>query len=359
MKKSEKHARLLISGIEGIGARKFKKILKYSPSIAAFLRGGYRNSPILTNAHKAQIAERVSNNWVDMHLTKLEKFSISYVVLGMNSYPPRLMNIYDPPGVLYYKGNLRLACSSRCISIVGTRKMSPYGQRSAKQLGRELAGRGWVVVSGMALGVDCTAQQAVIENSGKTIAVLAGSVHESSPSRNRRIYEAILEKGLVVSEYPPGDDVFASNFIQRNRIISGLAEGVVVVEAGEKSGALSTARFALDEGREVFALPGSIFSPTSLGVHKLIQQGEAKLIMNVEDILNEFPHLHKPSREKKLELSGVEKLITNLVLSEPQSVDQIFESMSIPIEKLLPLLTKMELERKVTKDLMGKYYSNI
>lgn len=360
MKTAEIHARILLSRIDGVGARTFQKILSKNPSLYTFLkRGEYRNVRFLKNKQIAMITKRFKDDWVAHHLEDIAKYSISYTVFGMDSYPPRLKNIYDPPALLYYKGDLGIACSSRCLAIVGTRKMSAYGQRVATHLATELAQHNWVIVSGMAFGIDCTAQQAVLDVSGKTIAVLAGSVHTSSPPRNNALYKQVVKSGLVISEYPPGDEIYASNFIQRNRIIAGLADGVVVIEAGKKSGALSTASFALEGGREVFALPGSIYSPQSTGTHQLIQKGEAKLIHDLGDILNEFPHTHHLKTKSTVILTDLEKQLTNLVLSEPRSVDQIIESISMPVEKLLSLLTKMELEGKVTKDLLGKYYSNI
>lgn len=205
------------------------------------------------------------------------------------SFPKLLSQIHDPPKKLYCRGNISLLNSS-CFAVVGTRKLTSYGKETAQQIVRDLANNGFTVVSGLALGVDAIVHQATLDCGGKTIAVLGGGVSDKNigPRTNFALAQSILKNnGLLVSEYSDKEEVFASNFAIRDRIISGLSKGVLVVEADEKSGALITAKCALDQNRDVFAVPGSILSSKSAGPNILIQNG-AKLVMNAYDIINEY-----------------------------------------------------------------------
>lgn len=203
------------------------------------------------------------------------------------AYPERLKNIYDPPVLLYWKGQLPRFDEEAAVAVVGTRSCTPYGVRTARRLGREFAEQGALVVSGMAAGIDGAAHSGALEGGGVTAAVLGCGVDVIYPQENRRIYEDIAATGVLLSEYPPGTEAVGRHFPIRNRIISGLSLATVVVEAPEKSGALITANTALEQGREVFAVPGAIDAPTSRGCNELIREG-AGLVRESWDVLESF-----------------------------------------------------------------------
>ena len=202
-------------------------------------------------------------------------------------YPPLLREIPDPPLVLHYSGDRSLLARAG-VAIVGSRRATPYAINVAAHLTRPLADAGLVIVSGLARGVDAAAHTAALDARGATIAVLGTGIDVIYPRSNARLFERIAERGLIVSEFSPGTPPLAANFPMRNRLISGLTSGTVVIEATSRSGSLITARMAAEQGREVFAVPGSIFSPASEGTHRLIQYG-AKLVHDVNDIVEELP----------------------------------------------------------------------
>lgn len=217
-----------------------------------------------------------------------DKLHIQIVTLADTAYPDILRRIPDPPLVLYVKGTLPDLEGAPGVGIVGTRKATPYGVMAAAEFGKGLARAGFTVVSGMALGADAAAARGALEAGGKTIAVLAGGLNICYPPQNNFLMGDILLAGAVVSENPPGTGHDGFRFPIRNRIISGLSRGVLVVEAPVRSGALITAHLALDQGREVFAIPGGIHAPNSAGCNGLIRDGEAALVMRPEDIVREL-----------------------------------------------------------------------
>ncbi|OGN01195.1 MAG: DNA protecting protein DprA [Candidatus Yanofskybacteria bacterium RIFCSPLOWO2_02_FULL_43_10] len=242
---------------------------------------------------------------------------IVQVDFGKESFSKLLSQIHDSPKQLYCRGNISLLNSS-CFAVVGTRKLTSYGKETAQQIVRDLANNGFTIVSGLALGIDAVAHQATLDCGGKTIAVLGGGVGDKNigPRTNFALAQSILKNdGLLVSEYSERETIFASNFAARDRIISGLSLGVLVIEADEKSGALITAKCALDQNRDVFAVPGSVLSPKSAGPNALIQNG-AKLVVNAYDIINEYhENLQLFSENKKMVLTQnpTEKKIVNLL----------------------------------------------
>lgn len=202
-------------------------------------------------------------------------------------YPPLLREIYDPPPLLYYSGNLQVLHQA-CLAVVGSRRHTAYGREIAYKFAARLAALGITVVSGLARGIDTWAHRGALAGKGATAAVLGCGLDICYPPENRLLMQGIGQQGVVLSEFPPGSEPLPANFPRRNRLISGLSLGTLVVEAGEKSGALITASFALEQGREVYAVPGSITSPCSRGCHQLIKEG-AKLADRVEAILEELP----------------------------------------------------------------------
>ena len=223
------------------------------------------------------------------------------VTMDDAAYPARLRDMYDPPVLLYGKGSMPLFDEEAAVAVVGTRKCSPYGTRAASQLGYELARQGGLVISGLAKGIDGAAHQGALRAGGFTAAVLGGGVDVIYPPENRRLYEDIAATGVLLSEYPPGTEPRGGHFPVRNRIISGLSLAVVVVEAPEKSGALITANTALEQGREVFAVPGPFDAPMSRGTNALIREG-AGLVCEAWDVLSfyesRYPHKLRPLRAK-------------------------------------------------------------
>ncbi len=275
----------------------------------------------------------------------LERYNIRMVMLESREYPELLRHIYSPPPVLYLRGQGSLLQLKNAVSIVGSRKCSSYGGELARQFGRELARRNITVVSGMALGIDAQAHWGAIEGGGTlpTVAVLACGVEQANPASHYSLYEAIMEKGLVLSELPPGTPPRAGNYPIRNRIIAGLSQGTLVVEAGLKSGTWHTVDHALDSGREVFALPGRIGEPCSAGTLEMIKLG-AKPVTDINGILEEFPSWGAELRQEPREagqLSLEESLVLETLVGREMSADELFESTRLAVHRLLSLLTKL------------------
>jgi DNA processing protein len=233
----------------------------------------------------------------------------------MSHFPKRLGNIYCPPHILYMGGNLGQIDEELCIAIVGTRKYTEYGKEVAFDLGYNLAREGVVVISGLARGIDTVAIQGALDAGGKTVAVLGCGVNVPYPPENANLMRAVAKHGAVISEYPPFTEPYSGNFPQRNRIISGLSLGVVVAEAPQKSGALITASFALDQGRDVFAIPGNVNSIQSEGANRLLYDG-ARMVRNAQDILLEYQYF-MPLGYKKAEKEQMEQTQTVNEILEP------------------------------------------
>ena len=224
-------------------------------------------------------------------LEECDRLGIHIMTIQDADYPERLGQIYDPPCVLYWKGKALSVDDRLTVGVVGTRKCSAYGEVLAGKLGLELARSGATLVSGIAEGIDSAGLRGALQGSGTVISVLGGGLDVIYPKENRRLYEDVMAAGTLLSEYPPDTEHAGRHFPIRNRILSGLSMGVVVVEAGEPSGALITAKLALDQNREVFAFPGPVNAAASLGCNRLIQRGEAKLVLSCADILSEFAPL--------------------------------------------------------------------
>lgn len=275
-------------------------------------------------------------------------------------YPKLLSQIHDPPKKLYCRGNVSLLNSS-CFAVVGTRKLTSYGKETAQQIVRDLANNGFTIVSGLALGVDAVVHQTTLDCAGKTIAVLGGGVGDKSigPRTNFPLAQKILgNDGLLVSEYSDREEIFASNFAVRDRIISGLSLGILVIEADEKSGALITAQCALDQNRDVFAVPGSVLSPKSTGPNTLIQNG-AKLVMTAYDIINEYhENLQLFSDKKKRVLTRnptEEKIVELLDEHGVLFVDDMIRKSGIEASAISVSLSMLEICGSVKHLGNGKY----
>ncbi len=319
----------------------------------------------------ALIAARDEPSAAD-ELASLEASGVRLLSFEDAEYPGNLREIPDPPPVLFVRGRV-LPEDERAIAVIGSRRASAYGVSACHRLVRALVDHGFSIVSGMAKGVDAAAHWAALEREGRTLAVLGTGVDVVYPKANRQVFESILERGALLSEFLPGTEPFAKNFPRRNRIISGMALGVLVVEAAERSGTMITVRTALEQGREVFAVPGDIRSPVSRGTHRLIKEG-AKLVERVEDILEEFPFQGaaafalRPAvgsmdagsagsgdQAAGEEAAGEQETLIRHLSDEGTPVEVLIERTGWPSEKMATLLTELELLGRVRR-LPGSRY---
>ncbi len=294
-------------------------------------------------------AQAVDWERVERVLGLVERFGLKVVGFWEEGYPPQLAEIPQAPAVLFVWGSVE-ALSEDAIAVVGTRRPTQYGLRVARELGRECARRGYVLVSGGAYGVDAEAHRAALDAGGKTVAVLGGGHGHLYPRAHRRLFEEMVEAGgAVVSEYPPDVRPEAGLFPRRNRIISGLAKAVVVVEGSRDSGAMITARWALEQGREVYAVPGPIYSEKSEGPNWLISQG-AHPYLGPESLFPSGP----PPRERP-ELSEEERRLLDALGREPKHVDEIAEELGLGVPEALTTLLSLEI-KGVVRSLPGKFF---
>ena len=304
------------------------------------------------------------HEWAEVNdeIGRVRDAGITLVGYSDASYPARLRTIADPPPLLYVKGEL-YSVDDKAVAIVGSRSASDYGRRVARDLARGLAGAGFTVVSGMARGIDGMAHETALNSGGRTIAVLGSGVERAYPPEHDKLYQRISTNGAVVSELPIGTRPLAFNFPARNRLISGLSLGVVVVEATEKSGSLITASLAVDQGREVFAVPGEVGSSRSRGTHRLIRQG-AKLVETIDDILEEIaPQLLThggTANTAPLALpqsaSAEARKIFALLEAGSRQIDEVIERSGLLAQRVLQILLELELQGYV-RQLPGKRYA--
>lgn len=309
----------------------------------------------LTDQDINKIVELRNNFNPGQEMEKLIKTDTKVLFFDDLAYPQNLKNIYDPPALLYIKGRIE-PLDSRSIAVVGARKPSPYGVMVAEKIAGDLAQNDVCVVSGMARGIDTAAHRGSLKKRGKTIAVLGSGLDQVYPRENKGLMEEIAVCGAVITEFPLGTAPQPVNFPIRNRIISGLSMGTVVVEAAEKSGSLITADQALEQGREVFAVPGNITNNLSKGPHKLIKQG-AKLVGDISDILEEFGWNEEPAsnEQKHVQVSLEENLIYHQLSVEPVHIEKLIEISGLTSSKVSSMLMLMELRGMVHK-LPGQYY---
>ncbi len=268
------------------------------------------------------------------------------ITLADAAYPRALLEISDPPTLLYAKGRIDLL-NAPSLAIVGARNATAQGAVNAEQFARELSRGGLTIVSGLALGCDAAAHAGALEGQGSTIAVIGTGADRIYPSRNQDLARRIAEGGLIVTEFPLGTPALRENFPRRNRIISGLSRGVLVVEAAARSGTLITARLAGDQGREVFAIPGSIHSPLSKGCHQLIRQG-AKLVDDARDILSELQVDPAPASAASKCLPGNEESpLVQAMGFDPVGIDLLAQNTGLTADTLSAMLLSLELEGRI------------
>jgi DNA processing protein len=351
--------------IRGVGGVSFKKITARFADPAAVFRASAAELAEIEGLHREVIHSIANfNDWaeIDKEIQRARAAGIKMIPFSDAAYPASLRVIADPPPLLYVKGELR-DNDSKAIAIVGSRSASDYGRRIARDLARGLASFGFTVVSGMARGIDGMAHESALQAGGRTLAVLGSGVDRAYPPEHEMLYRRISDSGAVISELPMGARPIAFNFPARNRLISGLSLGVVVVEATEKSGSLITASLAAEQGREVFAVPGEAGASRSRGSHRLIRQG-AKLVETVEDIIEEIaPQLSRcngdaaPASARSLpENSGpAARQIFALLKETSLQVDQVIEQSGLPAPQVLQVLLDLELQGFVCQT-PGKIY---
>jgi DNA processing protein len=317
--------------------------------------------PFLTEQQAKNLHVQLQKGRIESACQQMKKKGIYFISRFDEDYPHLLSEIFDPPWVLFGKGD-RSLLKTPGIGIVGSRKTSAYGQRVTENIVPELVNDGWAIISGMAIGIDSISHRSALQAEGSTIAVLGSGIDNVYPRQNTHLYKQLEQKGLILSEYPPGTQPHPSYFPRRNRIISGLSYGVVVVEAAQKSGSLITAHTALEQGREVFAVPGNIFDKHSQGTNELIQKQGAKLILGAQDIKDEFPYLelkNKFSRTSETTLTdNLEIQVYSLLQQEKLHINEIQSRIDLSLPELTHLLLKLELKGFITS-LPGYYYQCI
>jgi DNA processing protein len=331
----------------GVGAARIGRLVDHFGSIDNAWRASgsdLRQAGLSQEVAQAIVRTRSTLD-LDNELERLEKHGVSVLTLTDEGYPRLLRHIGSPPPLLYVRGTL-IPDDELAIGVVGTRRATSYGTDMAARISRDLAAASVTVVSGLALGIDTAAHRAAIDAGGRTIAVFGCGLDTIYPPRNRSLAERIIDSGALVSEYPLGTRPDARNFPVRNRIISGLSRGILVVEAPVRSGALITTTFAADQGRDVYAVPGSALSPASAGSHALIRDG-AKLVTSADDILEELDiaavKTHAQTR-MQLPETQAERILYTLVGAEPRHIDELCHESGLSIQDTSGTLLAMELK---------------
>jgi len=351
MKQRAMESWIRLNLIPGLGPVRIRQLLEYFSTpqrILSASREELEAVPHFGPALAETVVKEKERVKVDEELKKISAYGVNILTIGDKSYPKNLKEIYAPPPVLYVKGEI-LPEDFISVAVVGTRRCTAYGRTVSEKLSRELASRGITVVSGLARGIDTSAHLGALKGGGRTIAVLGTGIDICFPRENRELFDEIARRGAVVSEFPFSTGPEKGNFPRRNRCISGFSLGVVVVEAPERSGALITANLALEQGREVFAVPGNIFSSRSRGTHSLIQEG-AKLVHRVEDIVDELKiwseamPLSPAPISGRVTISKEEQAVYEQLTHEPVHIDILCQETRLPIHQLSRIMSSLEMK---------------
>lgn len=367
---SEKElAWLWLSSALGANAKLADKLVRLNGGPEEILKSARRGKKLMLPENAPQRAEamlmrRCGEKELSAFVASFNKLGVYAVTRDSDDFPRLLREIYDPPTVLYVKGDLH-ADIELPISVIGSRKCSDYGREAAMHFGYELAEHGACVISGMALGCDASAALGALRSKKSdypTVAVLGSGIDVIYPQSNRRLYDTIAERGAVISELKPGTRPARESFPQRNRIISGLSKGLIVVEAAAKSGTSITVDFAHDQGRDVFAVPGRITDPLSAGTNMMIKSGEAKAVFGVDDVLYEYGIFlaEPPSPIRNADVSGLdlnEKKLYELLQKGEKTADELGEALGLDAAEINICLTEMELSG-IIKQLANGAYSD-
>lgn len=361
---------LLLSRIPGVGVTRLRALLARFQSVDAIL-----NAPIADLSRTPNIgtatAESISKFLhspdrskaeadIDAQFERLSKLNASLITILDDAYPARLKEIYDAPICLFMRGSL-LPQDLRSLALVGTRYPTDYGKNVTKKFATAFARNGFTVMSGLALGIDTIAHTAALDAGGRTIAVLGNGIDTIYTDPKGKLYPRIIENGAIISEEWLGTAPIAENFPKRNRIISGLSLGVVIVESDHKGGSMITAKYALEQNRDIYAVPGSIFSPKSNGTNALIRDSQAKLALSPDDIIADYP-AHHPEPQSLIDqfnqlpdLTADEQKIYALLSHEPIHIDTIAEQSGLDVSDVLILLFELEM-KGVARQLAGKMF---
>ena len=333
--------------IAGLGRVRYSLLESHFPSMREAWNAGASELKAagLDGRLVSRIVSERPNISPDAEMERLTKHKVTALTRHDAAYPARLKEIYDLPPVLYVRGQLT-AADEWCVAVVGTRRPTPYGRQAAEELSYGLAQNGICVVSGLARGIDSIAHRAALDASGRTMAVLACGLDIVYPAEHARLALEIAERGALVSDYPLGTQPRGDFFPRRNRIMSGLSLGVLVVEGDIKSGAMITARLALEQDREVFAVPGSIFSVQSRGANSLIKEG-AKLVQRVEDVLEELNLTMVPQQiemKETIAATDTEAALLRHISRDPVHIDDVCRNSGLPIATVSSVLAMLELK---------------
>jgi len=333
--------------IPGIGRVKLMQLENYFGS----LENAWRATPAelkhsgLDSGSIHAVTSRRPKISLEAEMEKLDHYGVKVFTWHDKNYPSRLKEIYDYPPLIYVRGSL-LPEDEWCLAVVGTRRATVYGRQVTEEIVADLAQSRITIVSGLAKGIDSVAHHSALEAGGRSIAIFACGLDIVYPGENANLARRIIQQGALISEYPLGTKPRADNFPRRNRIMSGVSLGVLVVEAGKTSGALITAHLALEQNREVFAIPGSILSPASSGTNHLIQEG-AKLVHNYSDILEELnltAVAHQVGLKEVIPASDTESLLLKQLCAEPTHIDEVCRSSGLPMPTVSSTLAMMELK---------------
>ena len=357
---AEARALISLSLVPGVGPGRIRAVLARFRSAARAMKASPRTlaevpgiGPQTARAIAAFDGEQVAEE----QLRRAESVGAWLLPLWDVRFPRLLQQIYDPPAFLWVRGDL-MPEDERAVAVVGTRRATEYGRSAAHDLAQALAERGLTVVSGLAYGIDGAAHRgALVPPSGRTLTVLGSGVDRIYPARHTKLAEAIEQRGAILSEYPMGAAPDAPNFPRRNRIVSGLALGTLVVEAFEKGGALITARLAVEQNREVFAIPSAIQSRAGAGANRLIQRGHAKLVLDADDILEELglAASEAPPAPPPADLGPIEQKLYNALSSEPVHIDALCAQTGLDASTALVYLLSLEFKGLV-RQMAGKQF---
>jgi len=366
----EQRSLIGLSLVDGVGPQRLRALLAAFDTPNKVFRA---SRSALTNVDGVgdQTAEAIltfdDRAAVEEEMERAEELGAALVSPWDERFPNRLREIYDPPAYLWMRGSLP-ATDTPMVTVVGTRRCTDYGRAQAHHFGAELVRRGFTVASGLAYGIDAAAHKGALDAGGRTIAVLGSGVGHIYPQKHTALAERITDNGAVLSEYALDAEPDAPNFPERNRILSGLSLGTLVVESYSEGGALITARLAVEQNREIFAVPGNITKDSSRGTNRLIQRGHAKLVMEMEDLLEELPEVTVENPDEvdaetvapgsgpdPEELSGDAKVLYEALTDSPVHVDELCEETGLDPSSALPTLLKLEFKGLV-RQLAGKQF---
>lgn len=332
---------MALSRLKGLDAIQKKEIVDRYESIAQLFEGRIKH-------YNRDLKQKIKsfNEWgeIDKERAKLEKMGVNILTIKDSKYPKLLKNIPDAPIILYKKGRLKIGTDT--IAIVGSRRATFEGMNLAEKIAHTLSSIGITVVSGLARGIDSSAHKGALKEKGKTIGILGCGIDICYPPENMRLFEKMGEEGAILTEYSLGEKPLAFHFPERNRIIAGLSKGILVIEASKRSGSLITARLALEYGREVMAIPGSIFNEDYKGANALIKEG-AKLIEGIEDIITScFPRLEL-KKEQGIDMDKDEDNIYSIIGFDKIHVDEVIEKSKMETKNVMAILTRLEMKEAI------------